>query len=148
MEQFKEPHDLLTVRQFLGLASFYRRFVPGFAQIASPLHELTRKGITFKWSEACQTAFDQLKRKLVEAPVLAYPDFNKPFTLETDASIQGVGAILSQRQKDTKLHPVAYASRALSVQEKRYAITELETLAVIWAMSHFHSYLYGMMLLF
>ena len=80
----------------------------------------------------------------MEAPVLAYPDFDKEFTLETDASIQGLGAILSQVQEDMKLHPVAYASRALAAQEKRYTITctELETLAVVWAMSHFHSYLY------
>ena len=143
VKQYKVPHDVHTVRQFLGLTSFYRRFVPGFAQIASPLHELTKKGIAFKWTEACQTALDQLKDKLVESPVLAYPNFNEEFTLETDASVHGLGAILSQVQEDKKLHPVAYASRALSDQEKRYAITELETLAVVWAISHFHSYLYG-----
>ena len=143
VKQYKVPHDLHTVRQFLGLTSFYRRFVPGFARIASPLHELTKKGVPFKWTEACQIAFDQLKDKLVEAPILAYPNFNKEFTLETDASVCGLGAILSQFQEDKRLHPVAYASRALSDQEKRYAITELETLAVVWAMSHFYCYLYG-----
>ena len=143
VKQYKVPRDIHTVRQFLGLASFYRRFVPGFARIASPLHELTKKGVSFRWTEACQTAFDQLKDKLVEAPVLAYPNFNEKFTLETDASVHGLGAILSQFQEDKRFHPVAYASRALSDQEKRYAITELETLAVVWAMSHFHCYLYG-----
>ena len=117
--------------------------MPGFARLASPLHESTRKGVTFKWTEACQTAFDQLKDKLVDAPVLAFPNFNEKFTLETDASVHGLGAILSQFQEDNRLHPVTYASRALSDQEKRYAITELETLVVVWAMSHFHSYLYG-----
>ena len=140
VKQYKVLHDVHTVLQFLGLTSFYRRFVPGFARIASPLHELTKKGIAFKWTEACQTAFNQLNEKLVEAP---YPNFNEKFTLETDASVHGLGAILSQVQEDKKLHPVAYASRALSDQEKRYAITELETLAVVWSMSHFHSYLYG-----
>ena len=75
-------------------------------------------------------------------PVLAFPSFDLDFTLETDASIQGLGAILSQPQPDGKLHPVAYASRALNKAEKNYSITELETLAVVWAISHFHSYLY------
>ena len=117
--------------------------MPGFAQIASPLHEPTKKGIAFKWTVACQNAFDQLKEKLVEAPVLVYLNFNEKFTLETDASVHELGAILSQVLEDKKLHPVAYASRALSDQEKRYAISELETLAVVWSMSHFHSYLYG-----
>ena len=116
--------------------------MPAFAQITSPLHELTKKEVPFAWTTVCQTSFEQLKGKLVEAPVLAYPDFDKEFTLETDASIHGLGAILSQVQKDMKLHPVAYASRALTPQEKRYAITGLEILAVVWAMRNFHSYLY------
>ena len=79
----------------------------------------------------------------MSAPVLHYPEFSKPFVLETDASISGPGAILSQQHSDGKLHPVAYASRALTTQEKKYAATELETLAVVWAVSHFHAYLYG-----
>ena len=74
---------------------------------------------------------------------MAYPDFKKPFTLETDASIKGLGVILSQVQDDGKLHPLAYASRSFSQSEKNYAITELETLVVVWAVTHFHYYLYG-----
>ena len=70
VKQFKEPYNLLTVHQFLGLTSFYRRFVPAFAQITSPLHELTKKEVPFAWTTACQTSFEQLKGKLVEAPVL------------------------------------------------------------------------------
>ena len=84
-----------------------------------------------------------LKQKLTSAPVLAYPYFGRKFILETDASICGIGAVLSQPQKDDQIHPVAYASRALSQGEQRYGITELETLAVVWAISHFHAYLYG-----
>ena len=79
----------------------------------------------------------------MEAPILVHPDFDKPFVLETDASAQGLGALLSQVQDDKRLHPIAYASRALSPQEKKYAITELETLAVVWAVQHYHAYLYG-----
>ena len=84
-----------------------------------------------------------LKEKLTTAPVLAYPSFGKPYTVETDASISGLGAVLSQIQVDKKLHPVAYASRSLSPAERNYSVTKLETLAVVWALARFHSYLYG-----
>ena len=95
------------------------------------------------WTEECQSAFQDLKRKLVTAPVLAIPNFDKGFLLETDASIKGLGAVLSQQQKDDHMHLVAFASRALSTPEKYYSVTDLETLAVVWAVSHFHAYLYG-----
>ena len=131
------------VRQFLGLASYYRRFVKNFARIAQPLHNLTQKGAPFHWSPECEEAFLLLKQRLIESPILMYPDFNRDFILKTDASAVGLGVVLSQRAEDGKVHPVAYASRSLSPQEKRYAITELETLAVVWAVSHFHAYLYG-----
>ncbi len=143
MAEFPAPRNIKEVRQFLGLASYYRRFISQFAKTASPLHALTRKGASFQWSAECQTAFDNLKEKLTVAPILAYPNFEESFVLETDASIHGLGAILSQKQVDGELHPVAYASRALSPQEKNYAITDLETLAVVWAVTHFHAYLYG-----
>ena len=143
VQEFRTPSDVRELRRFLGLASYYRKFIPKFANVTEPLHRLTRKEVEFVWSHDCQHAFDSLKQKLTEAPVLAYPSFDKDFVLETDASIKGVGAILSQKQDDGKLHPVAIASRALSQSEKNYSITELETLAVVWAVSHFHSYLYG-----
>ena len=143
VRQFATPHDVKALKQFLGLASFYRKFVPNFARIAEPLHNLTRKDVPFEWTATCQNSFNCLKKKLVEGPVLVYPDFTKDFMLETDASIQGLGAVLSQVQEDNKCHPVSYASRALTPQERNYAITELETLAVVWAMGHFHKYLYG-----
>ena len=143
VRDFPVPTSLKDVHAFVGLASYYRRFIKGFAQIAHPLHCLTRKGALFNWTEQCQGAFDQLKQRLSTSPVLCYPTVGKAFTLETDASKAGLGAVLSQIQADNKEHPVAYASRALSSQESRYAITELETLAVVWAISHFHPYLYG-----
>ena len=134
---------MTEVRQFLGLALYYRRFIKGFAKTAQPLHSLTQKGALFHWSHECEEAFQQLKQRLIESPILIYPDFSEDFVLETDASALGLGAVLSQPARDGRLHPVAYASRSLSPQEKRYAITELETLAVVWAVSHFHAYLYG-----
>ena len=145
MQQFPVPSSVKVVRQFVGLTSYYRHFIKGFARIAQPLHRLTQKGACFSWSEQCQAAFQQLKSCLTNSSVLCYPTFNQSFILEIDASQQGLGTVLSQEQSDGKLHPVAYASRALSPAEKRYAITELETFAVVWAVKHFHLhfYLYG-----
>ena len=127
----------------MGMTSYYRCFVKNFAKIAQPLHALTCKGAAFEWAGPCQQVFDELKRRLCEAPILAYPAFTKEYILETDASIQGIGAVLSQTQDDGKPHPVAFASRGLSPAERNYSITDLETLAVAWAVSHFRTYLYG-----
>ena len=143
VENFPVPKDIKSLKQFLGLSSFYRRFVCNFTKIAEPLHRLMRKDTPFKWSSDCQQSYECLKNKLIQSPVLAYPNFSKDFCLETDTSVKGLGAILSQAGEDGKRHPVAYASCALSEPERRYAITELETLAVVWAMNHFHHYLYG-----
>ena len=141
VREFPRPIDVSGVRRFLGLASYYWRFIRNFAKISEPLRELTRKDVSFRWTQAHEDALTELKGKLASAPVLAYPSFDKPFTVETDASIGGIGAILSQ--EDSKLHPVDYASRALSSAERNYSVTELETLAVVWALTRFHSYLYG-----
>ena len=143
VRDFPAPSNVKEVRQFLGLSSFYRKFIPSFAKLAQPLHSLTKKNAYFKWTEDCQQAFKLLKRKLSEAPVLVYPNFSKGFTVETDASYSGLGAILSQEQEDGCLHPVSYASRALSPAEQNYGITDLETLAVVWAVTHFRHYLYN-----
>ena len=138
VHNFPVPQTVQETRRFLGLSSYYRRFVPNFAKIARPLHRLSCKNARFVWSTECCQAFEELKQKLTTAPVLAYPDFGREFILETGASMQGIGAVLGQHQDDKKLHPVAYTSRALSTAEKHYGITELETLAVLWAISHFH----------
>ena len=125
------------------MTSYYRRFIAGFARIAWPLHNLTSKDVPFHWSPECESTLVALKSKLVTRPVLAYPRFGMESTLETDAFILGLGAILSQRRDDRKQHPIAYASRALNHAEKNHSVTELETLAVVWGVTHFHSYLYG-----
>ena len=143
VQDYPVPTSVKEVRQFIGLVSYYRRFIKGFAKVAEPLHSLTRKDVVFEWTSSCQDAFNVLREALTKAPVLAYPNFTREFRLETDASVKGLGAVLSQLQDDGKVHPVAYASRALSDPEKRYAVTELETLAVVWALNHFHAYLYG-----
>ncbi len=99
VENFPMPTTVAAVRQFLGLASFYRRFVNNFSTVAEPLHRLTRKNVTFRWTSECQNSFKELKKQITEAPILAYPNFSCPFYLETDAS-QWIGS-----------HPVPNAGR-------------------------------------
>ena len=145
IESYPRPSNVTEVRRFLGLASYYRRFVPGFAVLASPLHALTKKSATFQWGEAAESAFVRLKTALSRPPVLAYPQFGpgRTFILETDASIVGLGAILSQVQDDGMIHPIAYASRAVDKHERNYGISELETLGLVWAVRYFRPYILG-----
>ena len=143
VKEFPVPTNVKALRSFLGLASYYRRFIPQFARIAGPLHTLTRKDVEFIWTPACQEAFERLRKLLASAPVLAYPDFKVPFILETDASIHGLGAVLAQIQGDGSVRPIAYASRSVQEHEKHYGVTELEGLGVVWAVKHFRPYLYG-----
>ena len=142
---FPVPNDVTSIRQFIGLASYYRRFVPNFANVAGPLRALTKKNAKFNWTRECQAAFNSLKEVLVTAPVLAYPKFDlgAELILETDASQIGLGAVLSQMHDDGEQHPIAYASRSFDTSEKNYSITELETLAVVWAARYFRPYLLG-----
>ena len=152
-----EPKTLKELRSFLGFASYYRKFVPGFAQVAKPLHELVaslydggksgkqrNKPIGDLWQERCQGAFQNLKAALTSPPVLAYPVYSKPFIVEVDASNDGLGAVLSQEQ-DGKVRPIAYASRGLRGAEKNmsnYSSRKLELLALKWAVTEkFREYL-------
>lgn len=136
------PHNVGQLRSFLGLASYYRRFVRDFATIASPLHRLTQKGQVFRWSEDCAAAFEQLRLALVGAPVLSYPDPQLPFLVDTDASNVGLGAVLSQEGEDGE-QVIAYYSRSLHRPEKNYCVTRRELLAVVLGLRHFRPYLYG-----
>ena len=96
------PLTVTDVRSFLGFCSYYRTYIEGFANIAKPLHKLTEKTATFIWTDACETSFDNLKTYLTSAPILAHPDFTKPFILDTDASGTAIGAVLSQMQDDNE----------------------------------------------
>ena len=133
VHNYPVPTDLTKLRQFIGLASYYRRFIPGFSQVADPLYKLMNKGAVFEWIAACQMAFNRLKQLLTTAPILSYPQFgpDAQFILETDASLFGLGAVLAQKKEDGHVYPVAFASRTLNPQEKNYGITEMETLAVV-----------------
>ncbi|KAL7883683.1 hypothetical protein SRHO_G00013410 [Serrasalmus rhombeus] len=150
LETWPVPKSAKEVRQVLGFMSYYRRFVPGFAQMARPLHGLVGKGNKgrvaepFRWSAECQAALEKLKQCLMSPPVLAYPDFNLPFILTTDGSLLGLGAVLSQKQGGTE-HVIAYASRGLRGSEKNdknYSAFKLELLALKWAVTEkFKEYL-------
>ena len=125
VQEFPTPSNLKEFRNFLGLANYYRRFVKGCSHIAAPLNALTRKGVSFKWSEQCAVAFDKLKRALVSAPVLAYPNFCKPFLLLVDASSTGTGFTLRQVQNGKEV-VIAYNGRSLNQAEQNYSTTERE----------------------
>lgn len=112
IRDFPQPTNLKSLKSFLGLASYYRRFIPNFSSVAGPLHLLNRKDAPFLWTSSCQEAFELLKRILTKAPVLAYPDFEQSFILETDASGTGLAAVLAQKVQGI-VRPVAFASCTL-----------------------------------
>jgi hypothetical protein len=141
IQEFKRPGTVKEVRQFLGLTSYYRRFINNFSKIARPINNLLNKDIGFEWKEEQEKAFEELKKRLMETPVLQYPDFNKSFIICTDASEKGLGAVLEQLDDEGKEKPVAYASRSLKPAELNYSVTDLECLAVIWAVQKFYKYL-------
>jgi hypothetical protein len=116
------------VRSFLGLCSYYRKFIFHFANIARPLHKLTEKNQSFVWTEECQMAFENLKQALTNTPILAYPRNEDSFILDTDASNTCMGAVLSQIQ-DGKEKVIAYYSKAFSRTERKYCVTRRELLA-------------------
>ncbi|KAL0536191.1 hypothetical protein IC582_025130 [Cucumis melo] len=132
------PSTVSEVRSFLGLASYYRRFVENFSRIATPLTQLTRKGAPFVWSKACKDSFQNLKQKLVTTPVLTVPDGSGSFVIYSDASKKGLGCVLMQQGK-----VVAYASRQLKSQEQNYPTHDLELAAVVFALKIWRHYLYG-----
>lgn len=142
IDKMQQPKNISALRRFLGMTNYYRRFIHHYADLAAPLNKLLQKDSVWKWSDACQLAFDTLKDHLRSSPILAYPDFSKPFILHTDASIVGLGAVLVQEQNNKEV-VIAYASRAVTKDERKWGITELECLAVIWGLKIFRPYIYG-----
>ena len=143
------PPDTYTkVKSFVGLVGHYRHFIKGFAKIAAPLYDLTsddnkdKKSENVDLSSEAREAFDRLKAACLQAPILAFLDFNKPFLLETDASGRGLGAVLSQKQADGQYHPIAYASCVMNETEQRNHSNKQEFLALKWVVTEqFHEYL-------
>ena len=149
VQDYPIPTRLKDVRTFLGLTSYYRRFIKNYATIAEPLIALTRHTDhqSFVWTTPCQDAFLHLRRLLTEAPIISYPHFDQPFLLQLDASDVGISAILAQKLLDpdgiAREHVIGYASRTLSQIERRYSPTERECLAIVYGCNHFRPYLEG-----
>lgn len=150
VKEWPVPRTVKDVRAFVAFCSFYRRFIEGFAKVAAPLHALmggeSKTDVTKYWGKKETHAFEELKKKLTCAPVLKNADYDQPFVVETDASFDGLGAVLSQ-EYEGKLHPVAFASRGLRKSERNmnnYSSRKLELLALKWAVTEqFKNYLAG-----
>ena len=142
IRNWSSPTCTKEVRSFIGLCSYYRKFIENFSAIAKPIHRLCEKNRKFLWTKDCEEAFRTLKQKLVESPVLCHPDFSKSFILDCDASHESIGAILSQNI-DGKECVIAYASRTLTKCERKYCVTRKELLALVHFVKYFRHYLYG-----
>ena len=153
VSKWPTPKTVYDVRSFLGFVGYYRRFIKNFSRITKPIREVitglenqskrTAKKTYIEWLDAADAAFEHLKAMCVSTPILAYPDYQLPFTLHTDSSTDGLGAVLYQKQ-DGKLRVIAYASRSVSKAESNYPAHKLEFLALKWAVCEkFHEYLYG-----
>jgi hypothetical protein len=136
--EWNRPNNVIEIRNFLGLACYYRRFVEGFSCLAIPLTCLTQKGVKFEWFEECEQSFQKLKRQLVTTPILTIPDGSVGLTIYSDASKKGLGCVLMQYGR-----VVAYASRQLKPYEQNYPTYDMELAAVVFALKIWRHYLYG-----
>ncbi|EFP06104.1 hypothetical protein CRE_05815 [Caenorhabditis remanei] len=143
IKEFPVPKTPTGVRAFLGMTNYFRKFIRQFAELAAPLHDLTKKDQQFVWEEKHQESFDQLKAALCCTPVLQAPRAGFPFVIESDASSIAVGALLLQTGEDGELHPIAYDSRKLTTTERKYPPIETEALALAFAVKAFRTYILG-----
>jgi hypothetical protein len=135
---WKQPGTVTEIKRFLWLAGYYRRFIKGFSTLASLMTRLLRNDVLFNWTEKCEKSFQELKKRLMTAPVLSLPEENKPYALYTDASKEGLGIVLMQDRK-----VIAYASRKLKPHEVNYPTHNLELAAIVVALKKWRHYLYG-----
>ena len=145
IERYPIPETKKQLRSFLGLVSYYRRYIPDFSEIAAPLTDCTGKKYSnkVKWSSECDKAFSALKQRMSSFPILYLPDFSKPFIVQVDASERGLGAVLCQTDDEGQEHPIVYNSRKLLDRERKLATTEKECLGIVWAVELLKPYLYG-----
>ena len=138
VSKWEQPKNPTEIMSFLGLAGYYRRFVKDFAKIATPLTKLTRKNEKFMWNEKCEESFQELKKRLVTAPVLAMSEEKGNFVIYSDASLKGLGCVLMQHGK-----VIVYASRKLKPHEQKYPVHDLELATIVFALKLWRHYLYG-----
>ncbi|KAL6455406.1 hypothetical protein MHYP_G00361500 [Metynnis hypsauchen] len=136
------PTTTTEVRAFVGLCSYYRRFIRNFSVIAAPLHALTQKGALFSWMPACEDAFQSLKHALTNPPIVAHPVFSQPFLLYTDASQDCMGSVLAQVQEQ-KERVISYASHTLTPSQRKWSTYDRELWAIVWSVRHFKHFLAG-----
>ena len=135
------PKNITQLRSFLGAVGYYRKFIFNFAKMARPLYKLLKKGTDFEWNTEQENSFQELKDRLVKAPILIMPDFEKPFIIRTDASYDGIGGVLLQKEEDGKEKPIHFISRSLKPSEKNYSITDLEGTAAFYSVKKFKPYI-------
>jgi hypothetical protein len=143
VKEWPTPQTVKQVQSFLGFANFLRRFVPNYSTLARPLHNRTHKEVPWGWGPVEQKAFDAIKEAICQQPVLAHPNPDLPYFLETDASGAAMGAVLSQRQEDGRLHPIAYMSQSFTGAEHNYDTHDKELLAIIKALEFWRIFLEG-----
>ena len=137
------PVNVTELRSFLGLVNYYARFLPNLATTLHPLNELLQKGVEWRWTADCTTAFDTVKAQIASDLVLTHFDSALPVRVASDASPYGLGAVLSHVMPTGEERPIAFASRTLSVAEKNYSQIDKEALGIVWSIKKFHTYLYG-----
>ena len=135
---WKAPKNPREIRGFLGMAGYYRRFIEGFSKLAGPMTKLLRKNVPFEWTEKCEQSFQELKKRLTTAPVLAESETGKDYTVYCDASKNGLGCVLMQDRK-----VIAYGSRQLKPHELNYPTHDLELASVVYALKQCRHFLYG-----
>ena len=134
IQDWPTPTTVKEVRGFLGFGNFYRWFIRHYSNIAKPLNDMTKKDRPFNWTMDCQRAFEELKRRFTEEPVLMMPDQTKPFQIECDTSKYATGAVLTQNDGNGNRHPCAFISKMFSEMERNYEIYDRELLAIIRAL--------------
>jgi len=140
--EWPTPQTLTEVRAFVAMASYYRRHIQSLAEVARPLHELTKKNVRFFWGDAQERAFQRLKQALISAPVLAMPLDEGQYVLDTDASDNAMGCVLQQWQEG-QLKVIGYASRAFSEPETKYCTTRKELAAIMFGLKYYRHFLLG-----
>ncbi len=142
--EWPQPREKKEVQSFLGFANFYRRFIEGFSQVARPLFDLTKKDVPFRWSPECDVAFEELKKRIVSAPVLVLPNDRQPFRIKSDSSNFASGGVLQQLSEDDgKWHPVAFLSKSLTPVERNYDVHDKELLAIVRCLEQWRHFLEG-----
>lgn len=141
IKNFPAPKTVKQVRRLIGMVNWYRRFIPNCSEVLQPISNLTKKGVKFNWTDDAQRSFDKVKQLLSSAPVLVNPDYDKPFFIRCDASTEGIGSVLFQRNDSGDERPIAYLSQKLNKAQKNYSVTELECLAAVISVKKFRPYI-------